>query len=175
MHPFRILWVLLFIWCGAEAAPSTALLTGPEEVSFSGPTYPLGRMPFELEIQWEEEIPLELDLYLIDGRPKAGGHFATFSFKDSSGKAAEIWDIVGSYLPAQGKMRIGKGQTIKIGITGHGWASVVSGEKYTLSVFLYGRVKDQIVTIEGRKEVIFTRTSPPAGKNPIPLPEPTSG
>lgn len=158
MRITRIVSALIFAWCSASSAPSTASLIGPDEVSFSGSDYSFSNVPFELDIEWQAELPLELDLYLSEGRPKIGGHFVTFSFKDSSGKEAQVWDIIGTYAPAQGEIRVFKGESIRLGLTGHGWAKVVPAKKYMLTVVLYGRIKDQIVTIEARKEVIFVRT-----------------
>ncbi len=165
MRVSKIIPAILCVWCIASAEPSTASLSGPDEVSLSGSVYSFYKVPFELEIRWQEDDPLELDLYLSEGRLKAGGHFVTFSFKDSSGEKADMGDIIGSYAPSQGEIRVFKGQNIIIGLTGHGWANVEFGKKYMLTVILYGRIKDQSVSIEGRKEVVFVKISATQGQD----------
>lgn len=174
MRTLKLFLASVLAWSCAYAAPGTATLTGPDEVPLSGSVYPLWKFPLELDIRWEDEIPLTLDLYLIEGRLKTGGEGLTFSFQDQSGKKAQLGDIIGSYAPPPGEIRIYKGQTIKIGLSGHGGVTVSPGERYTVTVTLYGRVKDQIATIQGSKELVFVKVSPEE-KKPNQVPEPTSG
>jgi len=72
----------------------------------------LSNFPFELEIVWKEEMPIDLGLYVQNGRISVGPHVEV-RIVDEKGNEVPIWFFVSMPPIPAGKITLRKGETLR--------------------------------------------------------------
>lgn len=134
-HRFRIgSFAFLLVLCAfvhvaetADRIEKTALLLIPETVSIQE------KLPIAVEFRWDEDIPVTLDTWDINGELETLGEVTVF---DENGKEVAMMFPVSMPLVPSGRRTVAKGEVLKIGLYRMGSVNFDhAGRYYAIAVF----------------------------------------